>query len=103
MFAFLNKLFSSGPDLQEILERNPVILDVRTPAEYRNGHVKNAINIPLQQIDQAVKKFQSQHKPIITCCASGRRSGMAAKQLNAKGIEAYNGGAWQKVERLLAK
>jgi len=103
MFGFLKKLFGGGIDLQEVIARDAVILDVRTPAEYRGGHVKGAVNIPLQQINQAIKKYKKQDKPVITCCASGRRSGMAANQLKAKGIEAYNGGSWTKVKRLLAK
>lgn len=43
--------------------------------------------------------LRKQNKIIITCCASGMRSGRAATILNKAGLEAYNGGAWSTVEK----
>ncbi|MCB0628955.1 MAG: rhodanese-like domain-containing protein [Saprospiraceae bacterium] len=97
MINFLKKLFGGGPDLKEIISRNAMIIDVRTPEEFRRGHVKGSVNIPLNSLHGNIKKLQKKKVPIITCCASGRRSGIAAKQLEQVGIEAYNGGPWTRV------
>jgi rhodanese-related sulfurtransferase len=97
MINFFKKLFGGGPDLREILGRNALIVDVRTPEEYRRGHVEGSVNIPLNMLHGKMKMLQKKEVPIITCCASGRRSGIAARQLEQVGIEAYNGGPWTRV------
>lgn len=100
MLDFLKKLFSfsSNDLLPEDLE-NGTIVDVRTPAEFRQGHASGSINIPLQEIDRSLPQFRKLSQPIITCCRSGNRSNMAAQKLNASGIKAINGGTWQNVNR----
>ncbi len=76
------------------------IIDVRTPAEFNNGHIKNSINIPLQQLQSEMKKFDLK-KPIITCCASGMRSASAKSILEQNGFDAYNGGGWSSLQTKL--
>jgi rhodanese-related sulfurtransferase len=46
---------------------------------------------------ETIKKW---NKPVITCCASGMRSGSAASILKKNGVEAYNAGPWQKADKL---
>lgn len=96
MFKMLKDLFSTGPkvDVQQLLEEGAVLIDVRSTSEYKSGHPKKSVNIPLDQLNSNLKKIKGYNKPVITCCASGMRSGMAAKQLKSQGIEAYNGGSW---------
>ncbi|TNE79081.1 MAG: rhodanese-like domain-containing protein [Bacteroidetes bacterium] len=96
MFKMLKDLFSTGPkvDVQQLLEDGAVLIDVRSTSEYKSGHPKKAVNIPLDQLNSNLKKIKGYNKPVVTCCASGMRSGMAAKQLKSQGIEAYNGGSW---------
>ena len=100
---FFTNIFSGGPDLSELIRKGALIVDVRTPSEYRNGHGKNAKNIPLQVFQSRINGLKKQNKVIIACCASGNRSRSAAKMLNQAGVEAYNGGSWQKVERARLK
>jgi rhodanese-related sulfurtransferase len=76
------------------------IIDVRTPAEFKQGHAKGAVNIPLNTLESNLKKINSGDLPVILCCRSGQRAGMAQSMLKAKGIKALNAGAWQMVERL---
>ena len=98
MFEFFKNLFKREVvDVEALIERGAVILDVRTAAEFKSGHPKGAINIPLQNIKGSLLKIRNYNKPVIACCASGRRSGMAARILKAQGIEAYNGGSWNNV------
>lgn len=70
-------------------EKNYVIVDVRTPEEYKEGHIPNAINIPLDTIDnynsQNVENLKDKNQLIMVYCRSGRRSSEAAKKLLAKG------------------
>lgn len=99
MFGWLKKLFgSSGPSTGDLLAQGALIVDVRSQGEYRNGHGKESQNIPLASIQAKAASLKKQKKPIITCCASGMRSGKAAKLLRQAGLEAHNGGAWQTVE-----
>jgi rhodanese-related sulfurtransferase len=96
MFDFLKKLFGggNGVDYKVLLSQGAVIVDVRTVAEFKGGHIKNAVNIPLDQLKSKVAELKKKGKPIITCCRSGNRSGMAKGILTSAGIECYNGGAW---------
>ena len=94
MFGFLKNLFGPGTDYKGLLSKGAIIVDVRTPEEYKAGHIDGARNIPLDQIKTKVPELKKTGKPVITCCRSGARSGMAKSQLAAAGIEVYNGGAW---------
>lgn len=97
----LRSLFGLGPkvDLSGIIQQGATILDVRTPAEFAQGHVKGAVNIPLDQLQRTTAKVP-QGKPVITCCRSGARSGMAEGILRKQGFEAYNGGSWTNVQKM---
>jgi len=98
---FKNLFGIGGPkvDLREKINEGATIVDVRTPDEFRSGHVAGSINIPLDRIQDQMKKI-SKDKPVITCCRSGARSGMAADMLKAQGYEVYNGGPWPSVNNL---
>lgn len=100
MFGFLKKLFGPGVDLKQKLAEGAIIVDVRTPGEYASGHVKGSKNIPLDKLNAKMKTIQKWDKPVLTCCASGMRSGSAAAILRNNGVEAYNAGPWQKANRL---
>ncbi|MBI2270162.1 MAG: rhodanese-like domain-containing protein [Bacteroidetes bacterium] len=77
-----------------IKEGKGTIIDVRSPEEFRGGNVKGSINIPLQQIPQRLEELKSMKTPLLLCCASGNRSGLAHGYLAQQGIECYNGGSW---------
>ncbi len=97
----LRSLFGSGPkvDLKAVLEQGATILDVRTPTEFAQGHVKGAMNVPVDQLQSHLARVPK-NKPVITCCKSGMRSGMAEGILRKQGYEAYNGGPWTHVQKL---
>ena len=98
MLEFIKKMLGiETVDVKDLLVKGAVVLDVRTVSEYRSGHPKGAFNIPLPEINKNLTKIKKYNKPIVTCCASGRRSGIAAQQLKNAGIEAYNGGPWTRV------
>lgn len=103
MFGILNQIFGGGTDadLKGLLEQGAVLLDVRTPGEFAQGHAKGAKNIPLQSLQQQIDKLKKQGKPVVAYCRSGNRSGMAANLLNQNGIEAYNAGSLGQAQRLV--
>ncbi|TNF27702.1 MAG: rhodanese-like domain-containing protein [Bacteroidetes bacterium] len=85
----------------EMLKNGALIIDVRTPDEYKAGHIKESVNIPLNLIPNKVNELKRKNKPIITCCRSGARSGMAADLLKKAGVEAVNGGPWNSVKAMM--
>ncbi len=87
--------------IEEFVKRGATIIDVRSPGEYQSGHVKGSKNIPLNEINGAISSLKKTNKPIITCCASGMRSGSAASVLNQHNIEVVNGGSWTSVNALV--
>lgn len=85
-----------------ISEDGVQLLDVRTPEEYNEGHLNNAININVFDddfLDQASKNLDK-NKPVAVYCRSGKRSADAAEKLASKGYKVTNllGGimAWTK-------
>ena len=89
--------------MQSLLNNDDVvILDVRNPGEFRNGHIPDAINIPLNDIQGRLAEINSyRNKIVIVYSASGGRSSVALDFLtkssfkeiyNLKGgIHSYNG------------
>jgi phage shock protein E len=81
----------------ELIENGAILIDVRTPAEFKQGHAIGSKNIPLDTIGSKLKKIEQFKKPIILCCRSGMRSGQATAILKRHGLqEVYNGGPWNK-------
>ena len=105
--SFLN--FLKGPDIDRGFRQysqvpGAVLLDVRTPQEYREGHIPGSINVPLQSLDRAKTLPAGKDTPLFVYCYSGARSRQAVALLtrmgyvnikNIGGIAAYTG----KVER----
>jgi phage shock protein E len=103
MFELLKNLFRGQPekDWATLVKEGAVIVDVRSRAEYAAGHIRNSINIPLQDLTKHLSKLKKD-KPLITCCASGRRSRMAKNILLANGYaKVENGGGWMHLDRYL--
>ncbi len=98
MIETLKNLFGAGSstDLKKIIDEGATVLDVRTKSEYAGGHVKGSINIPLDVLQSNMKKLDKS-KPVVTCCASGMRSGTAKGILERNGFTVYNGGGWMSV------
>lgn len=59
-----------------------IVLDVRTPAEYAEGHIEGAVLLPVDQIqEQAVTALPDKSAEILVYCRSGNRSKIASKAL----------------------
>lgn len=81
--------------IKELLaQKNPVLIDVRTPAEFQDGSVENALNIPMHEVVDRFDEFQKS-QPIIVFCRSGARSEQVMHYLKENGIsKVWNGGGW---------
>jgi rhodanese-related sulfurtransferase len=102
--SFLKKLFGIGPsvDYTKLMSEGAVIVDVRTSSEYRSGHIKGSVNIPLDNLKSGISKLKKE-KPVITCCASGMRSSAAKNILSNNGFtQVYNGGGWMSLQRKIS-
>lgn len=88
-----------GMTVEEALQKDAKVIDVRTKGEYQSGHGKGSVNIPLQELGSHIDKIKAWNKPVITVCASGMRSRSAKSQLKRHEIEAVNGGPWQNLDR----
>ena len=87
--------------VQEYQQREgTILLDVRTPQEYREGHIPGSKNVPLQTIDKVASVAENKDTVLYVYCHSGARSRQAASILqhmgytnvnNIGGIAAYRG------------
>ncbi len=100
LFSFLFGGSKKQDRILEALEAGAKIVDVRTPEEFKRGHAKGALNIPLGKLAQKTAQLQKEDQPIILCCRSGARAGNAASILQSAGIQSINAGAWQTVSKL---
>jgi phage shock protein E len=95
MLQILKKLFGgTSVDYKDLMSNGAIVVDVRTPGEYKTGHVPGSRNIPLDTMRKKVADLKKLNKPVITVCRSGSRSGVAKGMLKSAGIEVYNGGPW---------
>lgn len=102
MIQKLKNILGIGPkvNIGELIANGATIIDVRTKGEYSGGHVKGSLNIPLDQLSENLKKIKNKEHPIITCCASGMRSGSAKSYLKSQGYtNVHNGGSWYSLKK----
>ena len=73
----------------------PLVVDVRSPGEFAAGHVDGAINLPLDRLGaDCAQALPNKATPLVLCCLSGARSGMAAQWLRQQGYQQVaNGGS----------
>ena len=97
--------FFKQPDINQGVQEyknaaGAVLLDVRTPQEYREGHIPGSQNMPLQQLDKVEEVTENKDTILYVYCHSGARSRQAVSLLkhmgytnvhNIGGIAAYSG------------
>jgi rhodanese-related sulfurtransferase len=83
--------------LPELKKRGASFVDVRSASEFANGNAPGTINIPLQELGSRLGEIPKS-APVVLCCASGTRSGMAKRVLKKHGYtEVHNVGTWGKL------
>jgi phage shock protein E len=77
----------TGIKVQKTLESGALVIDVRSPQEYANGHFSTAINIPHDRIKQRLGELgEDKYRPIVLYCYAGSRSAAAQRILRANGF-----------------
>lgn len=92
----------SQDEAQKIMDEGSdfLIVDVRTPDEYAEGHIKGAINVPNEEIaDTEIEALPDKEQLLLVYCRSGNRSKDASSKLAAMGytnIKEFGGiNTWQ--------
>jgi phage shock protein E len=89
VLALAVRLASAGGNSGEAkmkIRDGAMVIDVRTPGEYGDGHYEGATNIPLQELGSRLAELKDKNKAIVVYCASGMRSAQAARLLTAAGF-----------------
>lgn len=94
LLLIVNKMRNTGimqtgysEALKLIEEPDILLLDVRTADEFASGHLRNAKNIPVQELQSRMNEISScKDKPVLVYCYSGGRSAMACGLLKRNGF-----------------
>ncbi|MEI6734856.1 MAG: rhodanese-like domain-containing protein [Comamonadaceae bacterium] len=83
--------------LPELRRCGATFVDVRSAGEFANASAPGTINIPLNELGNRLREIPKS-SPVVLCCASGTRSGMAKLLLQSKGYrQVHNIGTWSKL------
>ncbi|VEH23123.1 Thiosulfate sulfurtransferase PspE precursor [Chryseobacterium nakagawai] len=84
-------------NIKEVVTSSDVTLvDVRIPEQYAAGTAKNAINIPLAEIQNKIETLKG--KKVVVFCNKGVQADQAMEILKKNGVEAYDGTSWKNVK-----
>lgn len=86
----------------EFLQHGAKVIDVRTPAEFRGGHLANAINIPHDQIPAQIgRHIPDKQHVLLLHCQSGMRSALARRKLLEMGYQnSFDLGSYYRAMRI---
>ena len=88
---FLVRIDKNDFNYKEAMEvykkANALLIDVRTPEEYRKEHIDGAINIPVYEIDNIKNEIIDQDKVILVYCSTGKRSKIVKQILMQNGYK----------------
>ncbi len=71
---------------REWVSKGALLLDVRTPDEYRQGHLEGAVNIPVQELPRRLPEVGEPTRPVVVYCAAGMRAQSATELLRRAGF-----------------
>jgi phage shock protein E len=93
----------SGAKAKEYLAQGAKVIDVRTPAEFDSGHLPQAVNIPLGELEQQITRVAPNRDQLLLLhCLSGTRSGMARRTLQRMGYtRVFNLGSYGRAARIV--
>ncbi len=82
----------------EKIQQGAMVVDVRTPQEFASGHLDQAVNFPLSELDKHFATIDKD-QPIVVYCRSGNRSGIAYDYLSEQGFtQIHNGGGFTEMQ-----
>jgi phage shock protein E len=87
--------------LKKAIQEKAFLVDVRMPWEYSGGTLPGAVNIPLGEIPQELKRFAGKHQ-IVVFCRSGNRSKQAQQILQQNGFSSVlDGGGLLSMKKII--
>jgi rhodanese-related sulfurtransferase len=94
--------FKNARDYQR---QGGLLIDVRSPAEFKSGHLPRAVNLQLNELDTSVPRLtQNKNQIVLLHCKTGLRSGLAAQRLRRQGYtRAFNLGPYGRAARLILR
>lgn len=90
---------------RENLHNGALVIDVRSPEEFRSGHVPGALNLPLGELREKIfARVKDKNQPLLVHCLSGGRSAIAKQQLKGLGYtKVFNLGSLTRAQVLFAE
>lgn len=73
-------------EARELVRAGALLVDVRSPQEFAQGHIEGAQNMPLPRLSQDLEASAARGRPIVVYCRSGMRSRLAAQRLRQAGF-----------------
>jgi phage shock protein E len=97
--------FVPAETARKLLAAGTLVIDVRSPEEFRNGHVPSAINIPLGELRERLpQQVKEPSQPLLVHCLGGGRSAIAQQQLKRLGYaNVFNLGSLARARQLYAQ
>ena len=107
LLGFSSPLLAASAEQQALTQMalpGAVVLDVRSPAEFAEGHLAQATLLPLEQVASRIGEVvPDKATPVVVYCRSGRRSAMALATLNKLGYQnVVNGGGFEGLSRAIS-
>ena len=102
LFSLRGKSGLSTEQAREYLEAGALLVDVRTAEEFAARNVPGAVNIPLNVVKSNITNYVAEKSEVVLLhCRSGRRSGIAQKELTAMGyLNVFNIGSFEQAEKV---
>jgi phage shock protein E len=89
----------SKSNIREVVNSPDVTLvDVRIPDQYKEGTAKNAVNIPLAEIQNNIDALKG--KKVVVFCNKGIQADQAVEILKKNGVDVYDGTSWKNVKAI---
>lgn len=96
-FLFRGSTAIAPAEAKKLVQDGALLVDVRSAAEYAQGSLPKAKNIPLQELPKRLREFGPTDRTIILCCQTGTRSAIAANALKRAGYTSvFNLGSWRR-------
>ncbi|RKS96725.1 rhodanese-like domain-containing protein [Chryseobacterium defluvii] len=89
---------SKGNIKEAVNSSDVTLVDVRIPEQYAEGTAKNAINIPLAEIQNHIETLKG--KKVVVFCNKGMQADQALEILKKNGVEVYDGTTWKNVKAI---
>jgi phage shock protein E len=93
----------SADNARKYLKEGALVVDVRSTQEFKTGHLSNAVNIPLGELQTGLpRRVSDKNQVLLLHCLSGTRSSIARRALKAMGYaNVFNLGSYGRAKSIL--